>query len=310
MVKLKSLLFLLILCSLNFAQEISVKASVDSVDYQVGDYINYKITVRHSEAVTVLRPTLDSLKMVEVIKIEPVKREDRDGKIITVFEYIISKYDSGDVTIPSIPVIYNLPNAKEAQVIKTNMVNFTVHTLKIDPHGDVKDIKEPIKIPLDWKIILFWVIAGLLLLGLIAWAVIYYRKKKALQNGQVVTIRREPHEEAFDELRELEAKKLWQNGYIKQYHTEITAIIRKYFEGRFRIPALEMTTSELMQHLNRVSGASEITEITNAFLNNADLVKFAKFVPMNNINEEMMKQAYLIVEKTVPVIVEEDQQNV
>ena len=40
--------------------------------------------------------------------------------------------------------------------------------------------------------------------------------------------------------------------------------------------------------------------ITEDFLTNADLVKFAKYKPIATVNEEMMKQAYLIVEKTIP----------
>lgn len=311
MVKVKYLILFLFIYTYSFGQEITVKASVDSMDYQIGDYISYKIKVKHDKDISVIRPVLkDSLGRLEVINLVPVTTEEDKGKITRVFEYTLAYYDSGDVTIPQIPVIYNSKNSKEAQVVKTNSVNFTVHTLKIDPHGDVKDIKEPIKIPLDWKILLFWILTGLLLLGLIIWAWLYYKKKKALREGNIVIIRREPHEEALDSLRELESKRLWQNGYIKQYHTEITQIIRKYFEGRFNIPALELTTSELMENLRLNSGASEISQITYDFLNNADLVKFAKFVPMNDINEEMMKQAYLIVEKTIPVIVEEGQSNV
>lgn len=311
MVKFKVLLFFILLYTLSFGQDIKVRASVDSVDYEVGDYINYKITVTHSKDINVTRPAIqDSLGTLELIRINPMQSEEKDGRTKKVFEYVLSKYDSGDVIIPSIPVIYNQRNQKDAQVIRTNAVSLTVHTLKIDPHGDVKDIKEPIKIPLDWKTLLIWILVGLVILGLIIWRIQYYRKKKALREGAVVTIRREPHEEAFNSLKELEAKKLWQKGFIKQYHTEITAVIRKYFEERFSIPALELTTSELMQKLDQSRETSEISQITNDFLNNADMVKFAKYVPMNDINEEMMKQAFTIVEKTVPVIVEEKQDNV
>jgi len=310
MVKLKLLLFFFLIYTFSFGQDISVKASVDSMDYQVGDYISYEIRVTHTKDINVIRPDLkDSLGGVELIKLEPARTEEKDGRITKVFEYTLAHYDSGNVTIPPIPVIFNRTGEKESQTARTNTVNFTVHTLKVDPQGDVKDIKEPIKIPLDWKTLLIWIIAGLILLGLIIWTIMYYRKKKALQAGEIITIRREPHEEAFEALRELESKKLWQNGFIKQYHTEITEIIRRYFEERFRIPALEMTTNELMIKLNASREASEIADTTNAFLNNADLVKFAKYVPMNDINEEMMKQAYLIVEKTIPVIVEEGQEN-
>jgi hypothetical protein len=68
-----------------------------------------------------------------------------------------------------------------------------------------------------------------------------------------------------------------------------------------------------MQQLKNVSSAESILNITNEFLNNADLVKFAKFQPLPSVNETMMKQAKEIVNQTIskePVQVEEGVQNV
>ncbi|MCW8996874.1 MAG: hypothetical protein OQK77_13755, partial [Psychromonas sp.] len=93
---------------------------------------------------------------------------------------------------------------------------------------------------------------------------------------------------------------LWQKGKVKEYHSNITGIIRGYFEERFNLPALELTTAEQMQQLRNVSAAGNILETTNQFLNNADLVKFAKFNPLPSVNDEMMKQAKDIVTKTIP----------
>jgi hypothetical protein len=68
-----------------------------------------------------------------------------------------------------------------------------------------------------------------------------------------------------------------------------------------------------MQQLRKVPGAENILNITNEFLNNADLVKFAKFIPLPSVNEEMMKQAREIVNNTIPkeqVQVEEEVESV
>ena len=97
----------------------------------------------------------------------------------------------------------------------------------------------------------------------------------------------------------LEEKKLWQQNLVKEYHSEITEIIRQYFNNRFNVSALELTTSELLYELEHVPDAEKILGTTTGFLNNADLVKFAKFVPMSIVNEEMMKQAYDIVYSTI-----------
>ncbi len=114
-------------------------------------------------------------------------------------------------------------------------------------------------------------------------------------------IRIPAHVKALTALDHLDHEQLWQKGKVKEYHSKITGIVRNYFEDRFQLPALELTTTEQMEQLKKVSAAKIILEETNQFLNNADLVKFAKFIPMASVNEEMMKQAKDIVNKTIPV---------
>jgi hypothetical protein len=88
---------------------------------------------------------------------------------------------------------------------------------------------------------------------------------------------------------------------IKEYHTGVTEIIRRYFEDRFKISALESSTTEIIEQLTRVILPENIYKTVTGFLNNADLVKFAKYKPLSSVNEEMMRQAVEIVENTVPV---------
>jgi hypothetical protein len=41
----------------------------------------------------------------------------------------------------------------------------------------------------------------------------------------------------------LRLKKLWQEGKIKQFYTELTEIIRTYLEGRYEVNAMEMVST-------------------------------------------------------------------
>ena len=303
MVKKLIFLFLVVIyfpCS--FAQGVSAKAFTDSLNYQVGDYINLIIQVEHNKNISISNPVLsDSTSKVEIIKQESPEVENHNGNLISTFRFIISKYDSGNVTIPPIPVLYKVTGNQELQTAYTNPVNFTVHTLKILPGGEIKDVKAPIKIPLDWVDILIWILIVLIILGLAFYLYARYKKKKMMEVKKVrKVIQKPPHVIALYELRALDQQQLWQKGMIKEYHSKITEIIRRYFQDQFYLPALELTTSEVMQYLKQVKRAEIIIDTTFNFLSNADLVKFAKFKPMASINEEMMKQATEIVEKTKP----------
>ncbi len=296
------LLFVVIYIPYSFAQGVSAKAFTDSSSYQVGDYINLVIQVEHNKNISISNPVLtDSTSKVQIIKQEPPEVENHNGNLITTFKFVVSKYDSGNVTIPPVPILYRVKGDQDVQTAYTNEVNFTVHTLKIMPGGEIKDVKAPVKIPLNWKEILIWILAAIIILGIAFYFYWRYKKKKMTEVRKVrKIIQKPPHVIAMYELRALEQQQLWQKGMIKEYHSKITEIIRRYFQDQFYLPALELTTSEVMQYLKQVRRAEIIIDITYRFLSNADLVKFAKFKPMASINEEMMKEANEIVERTKP----------
>ena len=312
MVKKIFLILFLVFSNLILAQGISATASVDSTTYLVGDYIHYKVKVEYDKNIKLLTPLIqDSLRNVDIIKtFNPVYTE-KGGKKSAVFDFTLSKYDSANITIPPINIYYRVgkdtlnnsgvdTSDATLKFVQANPVQFKVCLVKVNLQKDIKDVKEPQKIPLDWKIILLWILIGLIVLAALYY---FYRRYKQKKVGQPIVkkvIKLPSHVIALNSLRALDEKKLWQNGKIKEYHSEITEIIRRYFSERFGLHALELTTSETMQLLRSTKETEIIRDITENFLNNADMVKFAKFSPMSSVNEEMMKQANEIVERTIP----------
>ncbi|GBD90831.1 hypothetical protein BMS3Abin04_01551 [bacterium BMS3Abin04] len=211
---------------------------------------------------------------------------------------MLAGYDSSSINIPPVKVEYSIGNSNNVQSLESNAVHINIHTLKVNPSTGIKDVKKPLRIALSW---IFYLILGLVILLIILAAYYFYNKYKRKNEGEVEvvkTVQLSPGKVALKALDELNGKKLWQKGNVKEFHSEITGIIRKYFEDRYNFPALEMTSGEIMQVLDRVMDNQQLIDITREFLSNADLVKFAKFVPMPSVNEEMMKEAYKIVSRT------------
>lgn len=242
----------------------------------------------------------DSIKNLEFIQVlKPTKKEE-NNKIIENYTYIFSKYDSAVVTIPGYKIYYQKGIDTTKYSLLVNPVTISVSTLPIEPDKDIRDVKEPLKIPLNLLLIILLIILVIVIVLGSYFIYKYYRKKKLSRVSEEPRIKIPPHEIALNELRKLEEKKLWQQGLIKEYHSEITEIIRRYFEERFNFRALEMTSSEILACLSYIDDGKNIVELSNEFFNNADMVKFAKFQPMPNVNEEMMKQAYKIINDTIP----------
>ncbi len=293
---------LIIVCALAVfasAQNISVSASTDTSAYKIGDYIHYTIQVKARPEINVNGPAVsDTLAGMELINQQVPQKEEADGRQVITYSYTFSKYDSSDVTVPPVLVYYRAKSDTAVKVITTNEVFFTVRPLKVNPEAGIKDVKAPLKIPLDWRWIALWVLIGLIVLAAAYYAYRKYQERKAGYVPEKVVVKVPAHVAALKSLRSLREKQLWQKGMVKEYHSEITEIIRRYFEERFNLPALEMTSGEAVDELRKRAGTEKIITDTENFLSNADLVKFAKFQPMASVNEEMMKQAEEIVRKT------------
>ncbi|MDR3609132.1 MAG: hypothetical protein P4L27_01050 [Ignavibacteriaceae bacterium] len=315
MVKKVLLIFLLLFNAALFGQDIRVKSSTDTTSYKVGDYINYTLRIEYDKNIGIIPPQIrDSLKIADIIKLDTAVTKEENGRMVTVINAILSKYDSAVVNIPPIAIKYRTlknpgeklsPNDSTLKTISSYPVTVLVHTVQVNPQAEIRDVKDPVKVPLDWRMIILWVLIGLIIIAAAVYIYFWYKKKKAGKVLAPVKIILPAHVVALNALKELESKQLWQKGMVKEYHSEITEIVRAYFERKFNLPALELTTTEVNLQLKQKHGTENIIDITNDFLNNADLVKFAKFKPENYVNEEMMKQALEIVNRTADEIRQE-----
>mgnify|MGYP001182348910 CR=1 FL=1 len=294
-----SLLFMLLLAVPISAQQITVKAVTDSSKYKVGDYITYKLEFAYDKNIKINYPSVkDSIKNLEFIKEELPSKNESDKKIMESRVFVFSKYDSSIVNIPSYKVYYT--DGQSQNFVAVNPVTITVEKIAVDTTKDIQDVKPPVEIPFNWvlALIIFGIAAALAFTGYYLYK--HFKSKnlpKAKPEPKIP-----PYELALIQLKSLNEKQLWQNGQIKEYHSEITEIVRRYFEARFGFLALEMTTGEMLKCLEQSKEGNEIKILAEKFFGNADLVKFAKFVPMPSVNGEMMEQALDIVEKTRPVI--------
>lgn len=283
-----------------YAQEIKVTASTDTTDYLIGDRIKYNLIINMSKNVFVINPFFrDSLRNVDVISLsDPIASENDSVKTIK-YEAVLSRFDSSQVTIPAIKVEYRVKGDTTLKSVLSNPVTFNVHTLKVSVKEDIKDIKPPLRL-FNY---IYLIYIGIAILLLIIGYIIYrkYFKNKPQPVIKAKEIKLLSHQLALRKLDELEREELWQKGFVKEYHSRITDIIREYFEKQFGLPALELTTTESLVLLGKHPLGRKVLDITSQFLNNADLVKFAKFVPLENVNREMMEQAREIVKKTMSV---------
>jgi hypothetical protein len=166
--------------------------------------------------------------------------------------------------------------------------------------------------PVSFLEVFPFVVGGLLLVAAIYFTVRYLRRRKK-QKGIFTPDRPEDpaHVVALRELDRLREEKLWQRSEFKPYYTRLTDTIRRYMERRYNIPAMEMTSYEILDTWKQSERPEEdLSAKLNRLLNLADLVKFAKEKPIASDNEENLDRAYEFVKKTAWVQKTEEEEDV
>lgn len=285
-------------------QDIAVSAFVDSTHITLGDWLNLTVEVKHSRPLDVAWSQFrDTLGQFDIIHQDSVQREESGDAVREIKKFTLSRYDSGSFVIPPILIAYKSPADTAPRYAQSDPLVVRVSTVAIDTSGGFKDIKPPLSLPLTWKEIAFTAA----MIALIAAAVVgiyYYRKKrrKLVEEVGYEAPKVPPHLQAIARLKELQEKRMWQQGDVKGFYSEATEIVREYFEGRYGIRALEMTSDEVFAQLKRFAIDADIMKSMEEFFVNADLVKFAKYMPVPSDNEAVIPQGLDIVERTKPVV--------
>ncbi|MFN0158199.1 MAG: hypothetical protein ACKVRP_09035 [Bacteroidota bacterium] len=281
-----------------WAQDVTARAWVDSTRFLIGDWIKVHVDLKHPVGVQFRAIVGDTLGDFHIIERGPVNSKDPP---VTTTHLVVARYDSGVAVLPPIPFLYASAGDTSSRRIETNPVVLTIAIVEVDTSQAIKDIKPPLSIP--WTLAEIALLVGIVLAlaGLAYFGYRYWKKRQVKDVAEVyVAPPRPAYVLALEELGVIKEKKLWQQGLIKQYYSEVTEVVRRYFENRYAFMALEQTSDEIMFALKRHPGAQGIWNETERALRLADLVKFAKYQPGVSEHEELMLVAYEIIEKTKP----------
>lgn len=141
-----------------------------------------------------------------------------------------------------------------------------------------------------------WVatVGSALALAALAWYLLRRRRRQAA--GYVPPPLPADHV-ALRELARIEKLGLVDQGELKQHYTLVVDVLRHYLERRYRVDAMDRTSDELLEALSR---RKVIVPALDGLLGEADLVKFAKFVPDTTTASGSVDRARDIVVSTRP----------
>ena len=299
--------------SLLQAQPTTVSATMDSTILLVGEQTRLTFTVAQMRDRQVCAPVfsdtiVSGLEIVERLPLDTQLADD--GLLLVSQSYVLTSFDSALYFIDAQPFVDG------ADTLYSNPLSLKVVSIPVDTaQHAIADIKPVYAPPFDWP--LFWLIV-LITLGVVALAVIgffvyRYVKRHAAPSAEVAEPQdlRPAHEIALERLNVIKAEKLWQQNRAKEYHTQLTDVVRDYIARRFGICAVEQTSAEILAGIQpALSGQKTVYADLKTLLTTSDLVKFAKYKPLVSEDEKSLALAYQFVEATKEVAPDADTQTV
>ena len=299
--------------SLLQAQPTTVSATMDSTILLVGEQPRFTFTVAQMRDRQVCAPVfsdtiVSGLEIVERLPLDTQLADD--GLLLVSQSYVLTSFDSALYFIDAQPFVDG------ADTLYSNPLSLKVVSIPVDTaQHAIADIKSVYAPPFDWP--LFWLIVlitlGVAALAVIGFFVYRYVKRHAAPSAEVAEPQdlRPAHEIALERLDVIKADKLWQQNRAKEYHTQLTDVVRDYIARRFGICAVEQTSAEILAGIQpALSGQKTVYADLKTLLTTSDLVKFAKYKPLVSEDEKSLALAYQFVEATKEVAPDADTQTV
>ena len=289
--------------------------SLDSSSIKIGERVQLRLNVTLPKTATIFWPAIaDTLTS----KIEVAFKSKLDTNSTSRQEFVnysqsllITSFDTGFQYIPPFTVQYSYKGDTSRHQLITDAVYLKVRTVEVDTTRAIRDIRGPMQAPLTFSELAPY-LGAIAIVGLAIGLIWYYFWRKRMNKPlfpMLAKIVGPPWEIALQNLVLLEDKKLWQNGKIKEYYSELTDILRQYLFQQHGIEAMEMITSEILSAYDSAGLQPEARFVLSSILVQADYTKFAKAIPQRTENELSMTYAKQFIEATKPIPVQAEIKN-
>lgn len=291
-------------------------AKLESEDLLMGNLLKLTISVPvESDTVKVMFPLLQQAiqnkrsyvellnDTVELLTAHTASYIPEGSRHYYEYQLHIQAFDSGKYVLPPFELMVG------NQKISTNSLTLNVLPVKVkadDQIDNFSDIAQPFdvnpnpeELEEETSSLIWWLIAcAILLLGLIIYLLIRYRKTgRILPLSKPIPI----YQQALNKLRKLSQQNLPEKGKTKEYYTRLSDILRNYLYRQFKVRTYERTTSEILKDIEETQEISQYTDIVKSILETSDFVKFAKVNPSTVENNRCMQEAVRFIEASHPL---------
>jgi hypothetical protein len=263
----------------------------------LGEPIPIEIAIVHAPGVDVVLPNSAGSSRWELLTAD---RETVEGEKewTTTLNLTFAVYLPGETTLEPFPI--ELVSADGEGVLRSDPITVKVVSALEEGTEDFTAPRPPVAVWVEDNT-LIWVGgfgASALLLGLF-----FIAARRRRDDDIVIAPPRPAHEVALEKLGRLAGDDMVERGEHMVFYVLMSEAVREYLGRRYGFKAVEMTTTEILDALDRADvqwpEALSRDDVAN-FLLHCDAVKFGGQVPSAETASEKLRRAFTIVETTRP----------
>lgn len=254
-----------------------LEISLDRDQARVGEAIVYTLRVTDSADRGVIFPDFADGRIGDFEINSAAETTGEDGA--REKRFVLQGFETGQFTLPPPEVTIREADGAET-VLAGPPLEIEVASV-LDPaeeNPDIRGLKDPVGLPRSYLWLLYLALVVLAGAGVsyLVYRKFFRRKKKEPPPPPA----RPAGEIALEELEQIRRDALPGRGLVKEYYSRVSDTVRRYLENRFGLRAPERTTEEFLLEMattSHLSGSQQ--DLVAAFLEEADLVKFARYGP-------------------------------
>jgi hypothetical protein len=272
---------------------------------RIGDALELTLQVTAEPGVELLMPEFgQSLERFPIVDFTPRERIDDTGRTIASQVYTLQTRFSGEAAIPPLLIEFvdrregskPAPEGEDAYELLTERIPFEIASVvPSDASAELNPPLETLEPLRETRDVVTAITVAIALAALVGWLAWYYvivpRRGRARRISAYAT--------ALARLDALTSRPVPDGEEAGALLVELSDIIRHYLEDRFELRAPELTTEEF---LVVAAGSPDLSDehrsFLRDFLEHADRVKFARFVPGREHVTESLIRARRFLEQT------------
>jgi hypothetical protein len=273
----------------------------------IGDPIPLIVMVEAKNGITYQLPELNepTLGGLELNKKLSSLTETFPGGTRQTAHYLFTGWQVNQYTIPGMVISFETPDHHPGTL---KLAPIPIRLRSVLPKGisdeelltfNIKGIKYPLGLTPRYSL-LKWFLLGAIIVVLVLLTLRIYRKFIIKSETDLEGLNIEPaHITALRRMENLRTMSLAEHDDYKLFYSELSECIREYMENRYLIRALEMTTEEFLIRLTTGANLNQEQQmLLKGFMEQSDLVKFAKQSPSREEAAESLDNIEQLVEAT------------